>query len=195
MYKLIAGLGNPGDKYKNTRHNLGFLAIEAIACKYNISNFVSKFHSEFSQCEIAKQKIILLKPQTFMNNSGLAIRECANFYKIKSEDIIVIHDELDLETGKMRIKIGGNSGGHNGLKSIDQNLGINYYRLRFGISKPEQKTQVSDYVLHNFTSEEYKIIEIGLKFISNNLGLLVNSQYDTFLNNYAIELKRNTEQK
>ncbi|AIF81077.1 peptidyl-tRNA hydrolase [endosymbiont of Acanthamoeba sp. UWC8] len=195
MYKLIAGLGNPGERYKNTRHNLGFMAIDEIALKLNVMQFVNKFHAEFISLQVGNYKILLLKPQTFMNNSGTAIRECANFYKILPQDILVIHDELDLETGKIKIKIGGGSGGHNGLKSIDQNIGNNYYRLRFGVGKPEHKSQVSDYVLHNFNSNEIKIVSQGLKFISNNLGLLLNSNYDNFLNNYANELKKNVEQK
>lgn len=190
MYKLIAGLGNPGERYKNTRHNLGFMTIDEIARKFNVTKFTNKFHSEFSSYETGNYKIILLKPQTFMNSSGTAIRECANFYKITSEDILVIHDELDLETGKIKIKIGGGSGGHNGLKSIDQNIGNNYYRLRFGVGKPEHKSQVSDYVLHSFNNDEIEIVSRGIKFISNNLGLLLNSNYDSFLNNYANELKK-----
>ncbi|KIE05654.1 hypothetical protein NF27_DP01980 [Candidatus Jidaibacter acanthamoeba] len=195
MYKLIAGLGNPGERDRNTRHNLGFMAIDEIALKLNVMQFVNKFHAEFASLQVANHKILLLKPQTFMNNSGTAIRECAVFYKILPQDILVIHDELDLETGKIKIKTGGGSGGHNGLKSIDQNISNNYYRLRFGIGKPEHKSQVSDYVLHNFNSNEIKIVTQGLKFISNNLGLLLNSNYDNFLNNYANELKKNVEQK
>ena len=193
MYKLIAGLGNPGERYKNTRHNLGFMAIDEIALKLNVMQFVNKFHAEFTSLQVENYKILLLKPQTFMNNSGIAIRECAAFYKIPPQDILVIHDELDLETGKIKIKIGGGSGGHNGLKSIDQNIGNNYYRLRFGVGKPEHKSQVSDYVLHSFNHDEIEIVSRGIKFISNNLGLLLNSNYDNFLNNYANELKKNAE--
>ncbi len=195
MYKLIVGLGNPGEKYKSNRHNLGFMAINTIAQKINAFNFTNKFQSEFAQVEVGEYKVILLKPQTYMNNSGIAIRECANFYKIPLQNILVIHDELDLETGRIRIKIDGGNGGHNGLKSIDQNVGSNYYRLRFGIARPEHKSQVSDYVLSNFERNEVDIINFGVTFIAKQFNLLLAASYDSFLNNYAIEFKKNMEKK
>jgi PTH1 family peptidyl-tRNA hydrolase len=190
MYKLIAGLGNPGDKYLKTRHNYGFLAVDIIKNALQITNCTSKFHSEFAQSEAYGGKVILLKPQTYMNNSGVSLSECINFYKIPLKDVLVIHDDLDLELGKIKIKVGGGSGGHNGLKSIDHLAGINYTRLRFGVAKPMHRTQVSDYVLTNFTDSEFKVVDFSLNFISNNLEDLISQKTELFLNRYAIEFKK-----
>lgn len=150
MY-LIVGLGNPGAEYAATRHNIGFMAIDQIASG---GNFSSKFQSEVMSVTLAGEKCILLKPQTFMNLSGKAVQAAMAFYKIPPAQLVVLHDELDLPLGKIRIKLGGGANGHNGLKDIDQMIGPNYWRIRLGIGHPGMKEQVHGHVLGRFTAEE-----------------------------------------
>lgn len=150
---IIAGLGNPGKNYENTRHNVGFMIIEQIASHFEFPVFSSKFSSLISSKTVLGNKITLVKPQTFMNLSGSAIAKILNFYKLPLENLIVIHDDLDLNLARTKMKIGGGSAGHNGLKSIDQQLGNNYYRLRIGIGRP-QTQDVSNFVLSNFNTDE-----------------------------------------
>lgn len=149
---LIAGLGNPGDKYKNTRHNIGFLVIDEIA-KNLTTSIINKSHF---QTELVKTSDkFLAKPQTFMNQSGQSIISIAQYYDIENENIIIIHDDLDLPFATVKFKLGGGHGGHNGLKSIDSHIGQDYIRVRIGIGKPNDKSQISDYVLSNFSKEEF----------------------------------------
>jgi PTH1 family peptidyl-tRNA hydrolase len=148
---LIAGLGNPGDKYKNTRHNVGFMVIDTIiksltTVKINKSNFKSDLFKVNNK--------LLVKPQTFMNNSGQSIGSISQYYNIENKDIIIVHDDLDLPFGTIKFKCGGGHGGHNGLRSIDSHIGCDYIRVRIGISKPTDKNEVANYVLSNFSKEE-----------------------------------------
>ena len=168
MY-LIIGLGNPGLGYKFTRHNAGFLAIDHIAEKHNISNFNSKFKSLITDFNFVNYKFLLAKPQTYMNLSGEAALMIKNFYKLQNSQIIVIHDDIDLKLGDVRIKVGGGHAGHNGLKSLDHLIGNDYKRIRVGIGRPESRMDVSDYVLGKFTDEELKIINKNFKTITENL--------------------------
>ncbi len=152
---LIVGLGNPGAKYEYTRHNIGFLTLDhlvGMTGAHSLSS--SSFHGELHKTS----QILFLKPLTFMNRSGIAVQAVKNFYKIDLERIIVIHDDLDLPFGAIRFKRGGGNGGHNGLKSIDSMVGNDYIRIRMGIGKPRFKSQVVDYVLHDFSAEEMKIL-------------------------------------
>lgn len=135
---LVVGLGNPGKEYENTRHNIGFMVVDVLAARQRAS-FASKFKGELAQVSLAGQPAVLLKPQTYMNLSGQSVQAAMAFYKIALEQIVVVHDELDLPLGTMKLKIGGSPGGHNGLKSIDQHIGANYYRIRAGIGHPRQK--------------------------------------------------------
>ncbi len=135
---LIAGLGNPGREYESTRHNVGFMVVDALARRHKIS-FGSKFKGELGQGSINGESIVLLKPQTFMNLSGQSVQPTMGFYKINLEHVVVVHDDLDLELGQMKLKIGGSPGGHNGIKSIDQHIGPNYHRIRAGIGHPRSK--------------------------------------------------------
>ena len=148
---LFVGLGNPGNRYENNRHNIGFRVIDALVDHYGARN-ISKnaFHGELFK----SNEFLFLKPTTFMNLSGESLQAVKNFYKIEVDDIIVIHDDLDLPFGAVRFKKGGGSGGHNGLKSIDSMVGKEYIRVRLGIGKPLHKSQVVDYVLHDFSSDE-----------------------------------------
>jgi PTH1 family peptidyl-tRNA hydrolase len=152
--RLIVGLGNPGLRYAKNRHNVGFVAVDAIARRYGLPAFRDRFKGELSEGVIGGEKRLLLKPQTFMNASGEAVLAAASFYKIPPSEIVVIHDEIDLRPGKLRVKRGGGSAGHNGLRSIDALLGADYWRVRVGVGHPGIKELVQPYVLQNFTAEE-----------------------------------------
>jgi len=187
--KLIIGLGNPDKKYERNRHNIGFLAVDQIAEDYDFPDFQNKFSAHYSEGFIGTEKIKLLKPQTYMNKSGHAVQKCSQFFKIEPNEILVIHDELDLSFGKMRCKIGGGAGGHNGLKSIDQHIGKEFYRLRYGIDHPGQKSMVTSYVLGDFDKDEMPLIEELNESISDNIDLAINDQYEKFMTKIAMESK------
>ena len=152
--RLIVGLGNPGLRYAKNRHNVGFVAVDAIARRYGFPGYRDRFKGELAEGLIDGEKRLLLKPQTFMNASGEAVLAAASFYKIPPGDIVVIHDEIDLKPGKLRVKRGGGSAGHNGLRSIDALLGADYWRVRVGVGHPGVKELVQPYVLQNFAAEE-----------------------------------------
>ena len=152
---LIVGLGNPGAKYEGHRHNVGFMAVDELHRNYGFGNWSAKEKALVSKGQIKGQACLLVKPQTFMNCSGESVQPLANFFKVPSEKILVIHDELDLPTCKVKIKIGGGHGGHNGLKSIQQRLGTpNFKRVRIGVDHPGHKDRVSGYVLSDFSKKE-----------------------------------------
>lgn len=156
---LLVGLGNIGKKYELTRHNYGFLALDEIIKQYNLTKSADKFQSEVFSGQIENHKVLAIKPQTFMNNSGSAVQSAASFYKITPERIIVFHDEIDIKMEDVRVKQGGGHAGHNGLKSIDQRIGKNYWRYRLGISRPPNpEYEVSDYVLSKFDKKELEIV-------------------------------------
>ncbi|MBU6339799.1 MAG: aminoacyl-tRNA hydrolase [Rickettsiales bacterium] len=182
---LLVGLGNIGSEYEKTRHNFGFLLLDQIILDYHLKNISKKFHSEIFSGEIDSKKVISIKPQTFMNRSGIAVLEVANFYKIPLKNIIVLHDDVDLAFAKLKVKTGGGSGGHNGLKSIDEMVGKNYMRLRLGLGRPENSAiETADYVLQNFTKEEFKMLEKLNAKISSLLPHLMNDEADKFLNKF-----------
>lgn len=157
--KLIVGLGNPGKEYEATRHNIGFIIIDEIAKQYGVGKYDSKFKGLYTKINIAGENVILLKPQTFMNLSGECVREVIDFYKIDIEDILVVYDDLDLDVGKIRFKAKSSSGGHNGIKSIQQHLNTeNFKRLKFGISR-DSNIPVVKYVVGKFRNEELEIIK------------------------------------
>lgn len=189
---IIAGLGNPGPAYDDTRHNVGFNIIDAIAEEFSFPNFSNKFSSLVSNKIIGPHKITLLKPQTFMNLSGNAVSKIINFYKIDLDNLIVIHDDLDLKLAKVKMKIGGGSGGHNGIKSIDQHLGPNYYRLRIGIGKPQHQKDVSNFVLNKFPKEEEKFIQEIIKNILDNFNLLIAKDLATLMNRVNNSISNST---
>ncbi len=172
---LLVGLGNPGSEYCYNRHNAGFRIIEAIASSF-ASNFFKKIGgvAEISSFYFNKLKIILARPLTFMNLSGRAIRFLMDFYKIPINQIYVFHDDIDLPFGRVKIKIGGGNGGHNGLKSIDELAGIDYWRIRIGIGRPTEKSMVVSYVLGNFTDEQLKQLDSISDIIKNNLSILLS---------------------
>ncbi|NNU79427.1 aminoacyl-tRNA hydrolase [Halovulum dunhuangense] len=152
--KILAGLGNPGAKYDRTRHNIGFMAVDAIAGAQGFGPWRAKFQGQVAEGTIGTEKVLLLKPETYMNLSGQSVGEAMRFYKLTPADVIVFHDELDLAPGKMRVKTGGGHAGHNGLRSLHQHIGADYLRVRLGIGHPGDKALVSHYVLSPFAKAD-----------------------------------------
>ena len=182
---IIAGLGNPGGQYAGNRHNIGFMAVDAIADKNGFSPWSAKFKGLISEGSLAGEKGLLIKPQTFMNLSGESVGEALRFYKLSVSDLLVIYDELDLIPGKARIKTGGGSGGHNGIKSIDAHCGKDYRRLRLGIGHPGDKARVHGHVLGNFAKADSEWLEPLLEGIAKNADLLVRGEDSLFMNRIA----------
>ncbi len=182
---LLVGLGNPGAEYALTRHNIGFMAIDALA---GAANFSSKFHGETASLTIEGEKVLLLKPMTYMNNSGRSVQAAAAFYKIPPEHIIVLHDELDLPLGKIRIKQGGGANGHNGLKDIDLVVGPDYWRIRLGIGHPGVKEQVHDHVLSRFSAAEMKEVEKLLAVVTEKFALFWQASPEVLASKMAAAL-------
>jgi peptidyl-tRNA hydrolase, PTH1 family len=184
--RLIVGLGNPGARYARNRHNVGFMAAEAIARRYGFPAFRSRFKGELSEGVIAGERRLLLRPQTFMNVSGESVLAAMSFYKIPPGEIAVIHDELDLRPGKLRVKRGGGSAGHNGLRSIDSMIGSDYWRVRIGIGHPGIKELVHPYVLQNFTQEEMQDwVEKLVDAVAETMPLLLGGAPDAFMSEVA----------
>jgi len=171
---LICGLGNPGRKFVNTRHNVGFDLIEKLIYKYNFSSLKKDKKKELYRGKIGEFNCILMKPLTYVNLSGIPVKEILNFYKINKNKLYIIHDDLDLKISKCKIKIGGGNGGHNGLVSIDNAIGENYNRIRIGINHPGSKTLVSSYVLSKFSKDEIKKIDKKLNNIADFFELALN---------------------
>ncbi len=186
---LIAGLGNPGPRHAGNRHNIGFMAADAIARRHSFSPWSRKFKAEIADGTIAGEKVLLLKPMTFMNLSGEAVGEAMRFYKLSPSDLIVLHDELDLGAGRVRVKTGGGHGGHNGLKSIDAHCGKEYRRVRLGIGHPGPKEMVNGHVLGDFSKADAEWLDPLLEAIGDNAGLLVEGRNDRFLNSLVKALE------
>ena len=187
---LIVGLGNPGVEYANTKHNVGFMAVDSIAEDYNFSNARNKFDGLISEGNITGIKCYILKPQTYMNLSGNSVVKAASFYKIPPERIIVIHDDMDLPISKMKAKIGGGTGGHNGLKSIDAAIGPNYQRIRIGIGHPKDKGgEVVNHVLSKFSKQDKEILDKNISFVTKNISILLNKNINEFSTLIGMELK------
>ena len=183
---LLVGLGNPGNEYVDTRHNVGFMALDNIVERYNFSNYNKKYDAFVATGNIAGEKVIAVKPQTFMNKSGISIAKFVNFYKIPLQNVIVIYDELDLSTGKVRVKLGGGNGGHNGLKSIDSNISKEYIKVRVGISHPGDKDKVSGFVLSKFNTDEKIIIDSVNEQIATHIELLIQKNQNEFMNKISL---------
>ena len=177
---LFVGLGNPTPNSENNRHNIGFKIIDAINQKFGLSKQKPKFKGLLTTGTISGKKVYAIKPLTFMNNSGVCIRELIEYFKIDAEDVIVFHDDLDVELGKIKTKFGGSSAGHNGIASIDKFIGKDYSRVRIGIGKPKNSVEVADYVLQNFDEDETAEIEKISKDITESLSILVEKKLDLF---------------
>jgi PTH1 family peptidyl-tRNA hydrolase len=183
---LLVGLGNPGDKYANNRHNIGFMAVDAIAVEHSFPLYKKKFQGFASEGTINGEKVILLKPQTYMNNSGQSVGEAAKFYKIPLDKIAVFHDELDLAAGKIRTKKGGGNAGHNGLRSMDSHLNSNdYWRIRMGIGHPGDKAMVHNHVLGDFSKNESIWLEDLINSTARHVSLFLQGKDNEFMSKVA----------
>lgn len=186
---LFVGLGNPGRQYARNRHNIGFMAVEAIAREHRFSPFRARFQGRVSEGQIGGERVILLEPETYMNESGRAVGEAARFYKIGLDGIAVFHDELDLAPGKCRVKIGGGAAGHNGLRSIDAHLGKDYRRIRLGIGHPGDKNLVHSYVLNDFAKSEEGWVETLCDAVARNAALIARGDDATFQNKVHLAME------
>ena len=177
---LLVGLGNPTPDSQDNRHNIGFKIIDAINKKFGLSKQKPKFKGLVTTGNISNKKIYAIKPLTFMNNSGICIRELIEYFKINVDDVIVFHDDLDIDFGKIKTKFGGSAAGHNGIASIDKFIGKDYSRVRIGIGKPDLKIAVSDFVLNNFNEDEkIELSKITLNII-DSIPILIDKKLDLF---------------
>lgn len=183
--RLLVGLGNPGPRYERNRHNVGYMAVDAIRGQYAFGPERSRFQSAVSEGEISGRKVLSLRPLTYMNESGRAVREAMGFYKIDPSEILVIHDELDLAPGKVRVKQGGSAGGHNGLRSLDAHCGQNYWRLRVGIGHPGTKEAVNVHVLSDFAKIDSEWLPQTLNAITEALPLMLGGEANRFMTRVA----------
>jgi PTH1 family peptidyl-tRNA hydrolase len=184
MY-IIVGLGNPEEEYSGTRHNMGFDVINAIAEKHKIQVNKNKFNSLYAKSNIEGQEVILVKPQTYMNLSGISVREIANFYKTKKKEIIIIYDDMDIKQGTIKIRKQGSSGGHNGVKSVIENLGTEeIQRIRVGIGKEERKEDKIKYVLGHISKEDRRILDEGIIKARDAIEEILRNGIDKAMNKY-----------
>ena len=177
---LLVGLGNPTPDSNDNRHNIGIKIIDAINQKFGLSKQKPKFKGLLTTGNISNKKVYAIKPLTFMNNSGICIRELIEYFKINAEDVIVFHDDLDIDFTKIKAKFGGSSAGHNGIASIDKFIVKEYSRVRIGIGKPDSKIEVSDFVLTNFTDEEKIKLEKVIQSIIESMPILIDKKLDLF---------------
>lgn len=187
--RLFVGLGNPGSKYERNRHNIGFLAVEAIARRHGFAPWRRRFQGETSEGTIGGEKVILLKPTTYMNESGRAVGEAANFFKLGADAIAVFHDEIELPAAKLRVKVGGGIAGHNGLRSISAHVGNEYRRVRIGVGHPGVKELVHAHVLNDFAKSEQLWVETMLDAIADNAGMLAEGRDSSFQNKVHLALQ------
>ncbi len=183
---LVVGLGNPGKKYENTRHNVGFMCIDMLSGNESCNVKKLKFHALIGDCYIKNKKILFMKPQTMMNNSGQAVAECAFFYKIPPENIIIIFDDISLDVGKLRIRRKGSAGGHNGIKSIISHLGSeNFPRIKIGVgAKPHPDYDLADWVLGSFPKSDLQNLEKALSDSCSALKILLDGDFETAMSNF-----------
>jgi PTH1 family peptidyl-tRNA hydrolase len=178
--QLFVGLGNPESKYAKNRHNVGFMAIDALAAAYGFGDFREKYHGLLAEGQIGTQKVLLLKPQTFMNKSGVSVSEAVNFFKLDGSQIVVFYDELDLPPGKLRMRRGGGFAGHNGLRSINAHMGADFRRARLGIGHPGDKAKVTGHVLGDFAKADADWLADFLKALCDHAPLLAAGDDATY---------------
>ncbi len=186
--KLFIGLGNPGAKYARNRHNVGFMALDEIANAHGFSDWRAKFQGQLSEGRFGSEKIFLLKPETFMNNSGQSVQAALKFFKLDVHDVVVFHDEIDLAPGKIKVKSGGGHAGHNGLRSIHAHIGSDYHRVRIGVGHPGQKDRVPSYVLSDFAKADQAWLDDVLKGIGEGAPDLAARDNGRFMNAVAKRL-------
>ncbi|SVC37349.1 uncharacterized protein METZ01_LOCUS290203, partial [marine metagenome] len=177
---LLVGLGNPNPNNTNNRHNVGFFVIDQINKKFKLSKQKPKFKGLLTTGEIGEQKVYAIKPLTFMNSSGVCVKELIEYFKINVKDVFVFHDDMDIDIGKVKVKFGGRNAGHNGIDSIDKNIGKNYSRVRIGIGRPQKNSTGADHVLDNFSNDEKGNVEKLTKNITESISFLINKDLDLF---------------
>jgi peptidyl-tRNA hydrolase, PTH1 family len=187
--QLFVGLGNPGPGYVGNRHNIGFMAVQAIAMRHRFPHFRRKFQGVSALGEVGDEGVLLLLPGTFMNESGRAVAEAAHFYKLGLSEVVVFHDEIDLEPGRVRVKSGGGNAGHNGLRSITAHIGNDYRRVRIGVGHPGVKELVHGYVLSDFAKSERGWVEALCTIVADNAGLLARGQDASFQNKVHLAMQ------
>ncbi len=192
---LLAGLGNPGERYARHRHNIGFQAADTIRLRRSFGPWRNRFQSEVSEGKFGTEKCLLMKPMTFMNNSGQAIGEAMRFYKLEPNDVVVIHDELDLPPGKLRAKAGGGVAGHNGLRSTAAHIGPDFRRIRVGIGHPGNKNMVHRYVLNDFSKADQDWVDPMLDAIADNAEFLARGEDSSFMNRVHLATNSNDDSK
>ena len=187
--RLFVGLGNPESRHARNRHNIGFMAVDALVRRHEFAPFRAKFSGALAEGTVGGERVLALKPATYMNLSGDSVGACARFYKIEPAEIAVIHDELDLAPGKLRVKLGGGTAGHNGLRSIDAAIGPDFWRVRLGIGHPGVKELVLSYVLQDFSTEEMGWVTPLVEAVAEALPLLVADDDSAFMSKVALILK------
>ncbi|MEW9836782.1 aminoacyl-tRNA hydrolase [Mesorhizobium marinum] len=186
---LFAGLGNPGAKYANNRHNVGFMAADAIARRHSFSPWTRKFQAEIAEGRIGGEKVLLVKPQTFMNLSGQSVGEALRFYKLDPSAVTVFYDEIELPAGKVRVKTGGGSAGHNGIRSLDQHIGKDYRRVRIGVGHPGAREMVHGHVLGDFAKADREWLDVLLDSIADHAALVAGGDENGFMNKVTLALR------
>lgn len=184
--RLFVGLGNPGAKYAGNRHNIGFMAVDRIAADHGFAPYRAKFQGQVSEGRLGTERVVILKPETFMNLSGQSVRAAVDFYKLAPEDVVIFHDELDLAPGKCRTKKGGGHAGHNGLRSVHAHLGDSYARVRLGIGHPGHKDKVAPYVLSDFAKADQDWLDDLLRGLSEGAAALAEGDEARFMNAVAL---------
>ena len=187
--RLLVGLGNPGERYAQNRHNIGFMALDKIAERYRFSPWRARFQGLMAEGTVEGEKVLALKPQTYMNLSGQSVGEAARFFKVEPRDTIVLHDEIELAAGKVKVKLAGGSAGHNGIKSIDAHTGPDYWRLRLGVGRPATKEQVHGHVLSDFAKADHAWLDIVLAAVSDAIPLLIAGSESKFMTKVALLTK------
>ena len=187
--RLFVGLGNPGAKYAHNRHNIGFMAVDEIARRHGFAPWRRRFQGMTSDGTLDQEKVVLLRPETFMNESGRAVQEAANFFKLGESDIVVFQDELELPPAKLRVKVGGGIAGHNGLRSISAHIGNEYRRVRLGIGHPGVKELVHGHVLSDFAKDDRPWVEALCTVIADNAALLASDKDSTFQNKVHLAMQ------
>lgn len=182
---LLVGLGNPGSKYEKTRHNIGFMALDEIARAQNLSAWRGRFQSAAAEGMIGTEKVLALKPQTYMNLSGQAVGEAMRYFKLPVSHVVVLYDDLDLAPGKVKAKQGGGHAGHNGIKSMIQHCGADFWRVRLGIGHPGDKAQVTNYVLSEFAKDEWTRVDDVCRAVGDEIPRLVQGDAEGFMSRVA----------
>ncbi|HMA15758.1 MAG: aminoacyl-tRNA hydrolase [Bacteroidota bacterium] len=182
---LLAGLGNPGPRYANNRHNIGFMAVDEIVRRHSFSPWRSRFQADCAEGTLAGEKVLVLKPQTYMNESGRSVGEALRFHKLAPQQVIVLYDEIDLAPGKVRVKLGGGTGGHNGIRSLEAHIGKEFWRVRLGVGHPGQKELVHGHVLSDFAKADKPWVEKLLDAVAGEIAALAEGDAPRFMSRVA----------